>query len=140
MITCSTIDAGISLHSYCWLRSCGSKPASFYTLLNGGVGKTMRVHPQHLPRFFNHNTSKIVGTGCKQICATCLPTVKPAGLYVFTLGSIMRLNAIMRMYSSAVVKLCTPRILASSVSTSWKGPWNKKQKPFCIFWFRLCTS
>ncbi len=58
----------------------------------------------------------------------------------FTFGSIMRLMAIIRIYSSGVTRLCTPLILASSVSTSWKVHGIKARNPFAFSGFLACTS
>ena len=59
-------------------------------------------------------------------------------------GSVLlpsgRLMAIIRIYSSGVVRFCTPRILVSRVSTSWKVQGMKAKKPLASAGLRLCTS
>ena len=112
--------SGIVRHSYCWLRSCGSKPASRIACLNCFIRKTMRRTGSTHHIFFDHDRSKIIGTGMQtQLC--CLFTNrKPDACMFLTLGSMMRLMSNHANIFFRRSRLCTPRIFASNVSTSWK--------------------
>ena len=61
---------------------------------------------------------KSLAPACKHICATCLPTVSQEACIFLIFGSIIRLNAIMRIYSSPVILLVMPRTFRSNVPSS----------------------
>ena len=128
------LHIGNFLHSYCWLRSFGVRNPPSDGLLDGFTGEPVRAPAALTTFFFDHDAAKNHLRRHAGDLGLSFSYRKPSWPWIFfTFGNMIRLRAIMRIYSSAVVRLCMPRILANRVSTSWKVQGIKAKESFGAF-------